>query len=79
MQVEVRVFGGLEGYLPGVKFGQPVKVELKEGATAGELADVLGIPRGEIFTLLVNGMHRNFDWQLKDGDRVSLFPAVGGG
>ncbi|HHW44780.1 MAG TPA: hypothetical protein GXX25_13450 [Desulfotomaculum sp.] len=44
MQVEVRVFGGLEKFIPGASFGQSIPVECPGGSTAGQLVDTLGIP-----------------------------------
>ncbi|WP_341473675.1 MoaD/ThiS family protein [Desulfofundulus thermobenzoicus] len=77
--MEVRVFGGLEKFIPGARFGQSIPVECPGGSTAGQLVDTLGIPGSLVFTILVNGRHAGMDAVLHPGDRVSLFPAVGGG
>jgi len=79
LRLEVRVFSGLEKFIPGARFGQSIEVELQEGITVGELVDSLGIPRNQVFTALVNGRHSAMDAVLQAGDRVSLFPPVGGG
>lgn len=79
MQVEVRVFCGLEKCIPGARFGQPLQVEIPEGTTGHELLEKLNIPRESAFSLLVNGVHHNFNAALAEGDRVSIFPPVGGG
>lgn len=79
MKVEVRVFSGLEIYIPGTTFGQVIPVSIVEGFTGRELLKKLDIPEDKVFTFLVNGVHKNFEVTLNDGDRVSLFPAVGGG
>lgn len=79
LQVEVRVFGGLEKFLPGVRFGQPVKIEVSESATVGILLKELGIPPEYIHAVLVNGRHAELGDRLVSGDRVSLFPPIGGG
>lgn len=79
MKVEVRVFSGLESYIPGTTFGQVIPVNIIEGFTGRELLKKLNIPEDKVFTFLVNGVHKNFEVTLDDGDRVSLFPAVGGG
>ena len=39
----------------------------------------LGIPPEELKLVFLNGLHAGLDAALKDGDRVGLFPAVGGG
>lgn len=47
--------------------------------TAASLANLLGLPLGEIKFVMVNGRQSPMDIELKDGDRVAYFPAVGGG
>lgn len=79
MEVEVRVFSGLESFIPGTTFGQSIPVTITEGFTGRELLKKLNIPEEKVFTFLVNGVHKDFEVLLKNGDRVSLFPAVGGG
>lgn len=79
MQVEVRVFCGLESCIPGARFGQPIAVEIGEGFTGRMLLEKLNIPEEKAFSFLVNGAHKGFDDVLADGDRVSIFPPVGGG
>jgi len=39
----------------------------------------LGIEEEEVKILLINGHHSDFADPLKDGDVISVFPAVGGG
>ncbi|MGE5576127.1 MAG: MoaD/ThiS family protein [Syntrophothermus sp.] len=39
----------------------------------------LGIPPGEAFVVMVNGRRQDLGWTLKDGDRIGIFPPVGGG
>ena len=79
MQLEVRVFSGLEKLIPGTRFGQPIKVDITEHFTCRLLLDNLNLPEKEVFIILVNGVNKALDDALADGDRVSLFPAVGGG
>jgi sulfur carrier protein ThiS len=46
------------------------------------VADILaglGIASQEVKIIMVNGVHAKPDRELQDGDRVGLFPAVGGG
>lgn len=79
MEVEVRVFSGLEKFVPEAGLGKVMVVSLPEGATVRELVRRLGIPEGQIFTAFVNGRHAVLDRVLASGDRVALFPPVGGG
>lgn len=79
MQVELRVFSGLEKYLPRKRFGEPVPVDLPERSTLRDLLQQTGIPEEQVFTVLVNGRHQSLDYVPAEGDRISLFPPVGGG
>lgn len=79
MRVEVRVFSGLEKFLEQKRFGEPFSVDIEEGANLRKLLAKLGIPEEHVFTVLVNGQHRDLEYTLQEGDRVSMFPPVGGG
>jgi len=79
LQVEVRVFSGLEKLIPGAHFGQPIKVDFAHHFTGRMLLKNLNIPAKEVYIILVNGVNKGLDEDLVDGDNVSLFPSVGGG
>lgn len=79
MHVEVRLFSGLEGCVPGAKFGRPIEVEITENFNGRMLLEKLNIPEEMAYSFFVNGAHQSFDYVLSDGDRVSIFPPVGGG
>lgn len=78
MLIELRVYTGLEKYT-GTRYGELIKLELTEGTTIGNVINQYNIPEQEVFSSLVNGLHKSFDTVLQDGDRVALFPPVGGG
>jgi sulfur carrier protein ThiS len=79
MLVEVRVFSGLERFLEKKRFGEPFSVEIQEGSSLRDLLEQIGIPEDQVFTTLIDGKHRETDYILNEGERVSLFPPVGGG
>jgi len=79
MLLEVRLFGGLERFVPGARFGQPIILEIADGLTCGMLLDKLGIPVKDVAIVLVNGVNRTLKDALCDGDRISFFPSIGGG
>ncbi|MCL6611044.1 MAG: MoaD/ThiS family protein [Peptococcaceae bacterium] len=79
MILEVRVFGGLEKWIPGASFGKPMEVKTARGATVRTLLQELKIPEDQVFTILVNGVHASMGDLLRPGDRVAFFPPVGGG
>lgn len=79
MEVEVRVFAGLSKYLKGVSNGVPFTVGLSEAATVLELLNQLRIPPEEAFVTMVNGAAVSHAAALSEGDRIGIFPAIGGG
>ncbi|GBF35149.1 thiamineS protein [Desulfocucumis palustris] len=79
MRLEVRVFSGLEKFVDGVTFGQAFEMELPEGANGRDLLELLGIPENQVFSILANGKHFSLGDKFGPGDRVALFPPVGGG
>ena len=79
MNLEVRVFGGLEKIIPGASFGKCIEMAAEPGITARVLLMRLKIPEEAVFAILVNGVHANIEKPLNPGDRVAFFPPVGGG
>jgi molybdopterin converting factor small subunit len=53
-------------------------VELTEGEKVSKIMDAFGITEEEAKIVFVNHRISDVDKLLKDGDRVSLFPATGG-
>ena len=72
--IEVRLFAGL-------RQGRQ-KIYQKESDSISTVQDImarLSIDRKDVNILLINGFHQKPETEVKDGDIVSLFPAVGGG
>ena len=72
--IEVRLFAGLRAGRDKVIMMEPGSV-----ACVQDIMDRLNIQRSEVNILLINGFHQKPETEVKDGDVVSLFPAVGGG
>ena len=79
LSVEVRLFNAITRYANGA--GTRRHLELPAGTSVGEVADQLGIPRAELFLVMVNGrdvtpglvgapVHAGH--QLEDGDVVAF-------
>lgn len=79
MQVEVRLYATLLRYLPDLKAGQAQQLALPEGATVAGLLAALGVPDGGDLHAFVNDVSVEHDWVLNEGDRVGVFPQLGGG
>ena len=72
--IEVRLFAGLRQGTQKIYQMEPGSV-----TNVQDIMDVLSIQRREVNILLINGFHQKPETEVKDGDIVSLFPAVGGG
>lgn len=72
--IEVRLFAGLREGRQKI-----YQMDNSSIATVQDIMDILNIKRSEVNILLINGFHQKPESTVKDGDIVSLFPAVGGG
>ncbi len=72
--VYVKLTGSLLSYgSPGRP--EPIEIFLKDGSTVEEAIQTSGIPTERIKLILVNHTGALMNQPLKNGDRVSLFPA----
>jgi len=53
--------------------------EVANGTCIADIINMLQIPAGEIGTIMLNNRHSEPGHQLQEGDRLALFPLVGGG
>jgi len=73
--IKLNLFATLLKYNPDISDPYPIP----SGATVGELADQLKMPRDKVKLIFINGVRGSLSTALQDGDRVGLFPPVGGG
>jgi molybdopterin converting factor small subunit len=79
VEVEVHLFANLADYAPPGARGRPVRVDVPEGATVGELLHRLRIPDETARLLLVNGHDADPSEQLHPDDVVAVLPPLVGG
>ena len=79
MQIELHLYASLAAYLPRSAVSKTARVPLPDGAQVHDLMITLGIPEKAVKLIFVNGMHAPPTATLQNGDRVGLFPPVGGG
>jgi len=77
--VRVKLFATLRRFRPGLGIGEAFPVELQDSAAVRQLIAQLGLPDEEVKMIFVNGVARDRDYPLADGDEVGIFPPVGGG
>lgn len=80
MKVTVKLFATLKEFAPieGIS-GTPFDLELPDSAKLGDVVSRLNLPVEEVKIPFVNGVVRPFDWEIKAGDEIGIFPPVGGG
>jgi sulfur carrier protein ThiS len=52
---------------------------VEPGETVRSLLAKLGIPEKDVALMFINSARAYFESEVRDGDRVGIFPAVGGG
>lgn len=78
MLIEVRLYATLKRHAPSAA-GRVLAVDMPEGSTAADVIAKVGVDADEVHILMVNGVSSPLDQVLAEGDRLGLFPAVGGG
>jgi molybdopterin converting factor small subunit len=75
VQIAVKLFASLQGFTPADAEQFPIA----DGATVADLLDNLAVPPEDVKLIFINGVKQDLDVPLRAGDRVGVFPAVGGG
>jgi sulfur-carrier protein len=75
LKIEIHLFASLRPFAPPDASGYPVEA----GTTIENLIDALNIPKNQILLIFVNGVKCGLQTVIKDGDRIGIFPPVGGG
>lgn len=75
IHIQIKLFATLLEKLPDNADHFP----LADGATVADLTEMLTIDPKDAKLIFINGRKGMIDSTLADGDRVGLFPPVGGG
>ena len=80
MKIEIRLLTQLKSYLPNSDIaGDTQIIDLKNDTTIKDVMMELGIPLDMPKVIMLNEKQGNLEDDLKDGDRITVFPPVGGG
>ncbi|HTY98652.1 MAG TPA: MoaD/ThiS family protein [Rhodocyclaceae bacterium] len=83
MKITLSLYATLRDYLPPHSSGAQVDLDLPDGAVIPDALAALDVPIALAHIVLVNGRHvLRPDLavrQLAEGDRLAVFPAIGGG
>lgn len=78
MKLEVRLYATLRQAAPDAPAGV-VPLDVPAGATVAQVLDIIKIDPADVRMIMVNGLAAEPGQALKDGDRLGLFPPLGGG
>jgi molybdopterin synthase sulfur carrier subunit len=73
--IQLKLFATLAAHMPP----EGDRVEIAAGATVGDLVSRLAIPAAKAKLIFVDGRKGTLETVLHGGERVGLFPPVGGG
>jgi len=73
--IDLRLFATLQKFNPP----SPGTYPITPGTTVKELLRQLGVPLEKAKLIFVNGLKKDLDARLEGGERVGIFPPVGGG
>ena len=73
--VTIKLFATLNRFSPD----SPDRYAIEPGTTVDHLLKKLSVPKDDVRLVFINGIRCNLTSPLKDGDRVGVFPPVGGG
>jgi len=83
MEITVKLFATLAGYLPAGAKQNAAPLEVPEDATPATIIERLNLPREKCHLVLINGVYvvpSQLDSQpLKAGDTLAMWPPVAGG
>jgi len=75
MTIDLRLFATLQQFEPPSSHAYQIEM----GISVRTLVQQLGIPEIKAKLIFINGVKADLDYVLQDGDRVGIFPPVGGG
>ena len=75
LHVELKLFASLGHFTPTNADRYPVP----EGQIIRDLLIALKVPLDDVQLVFVNGVKQDITYALEDGDRIGIFPPIGGG
>ncbi len=79
MDIEIRLYATFRDFLPPGSSTFSMTKSLDRAMTIADVVKDLGLPEDIPKIVIVNGAHAEFDYVLKEGDILSVFPPLAGG
>lgn len=73
-RAELRFYAELNDFLPPEKRYRCLSAEFWVGGSVKDLIEAEGVPHTEVDLILANGASVDFSYQVRDGDRISVYP-----
>ena len=73
--IQLKLFAGLQKYQPPDPENHPIEA----GITVGAVLAQLDVPKNQIKLIFIDGVKAKLNTILRGGERVGIFPPVGGG
>ncbi|MCL5734947.1 MAG: MoaD/ThiS family protein [Actinobacteria bacterium] len=75
--IDVRLFAALS--MHSTTGRKRFEMESRPGLTVREVIEAEGLKPGDVHLVMINGLRGTMESELRDGDRLSFFPPLGGG
>lgn len=75
VNIDLRLFASLASHMPP----DAAHLSISAGTTVAQIVERMKIPLSEAKLVFVNGVRKDLDTPLTGGERVGIFPPVGGG
>ena len=75
VHIQIKLYANLNEFTPA----GADNYALDQGATVAELLDKLNIPQDKVRLIFINNLKGELNSVLEGGERVGIFPPIGGG
>ena len=79
MKVMLNLYATLGQYLPEEVKEAGGVMDIEDGLTVEALMQQLNVPMEKVKLVFIDNLHANKESVLQDGNRLGIFPPVGGG
>lgn len=79
MRIELSLFATLSAHLPKDQMVDGRYLDVEEETTISDIIRDCEIPLDQVKLIFVNGVHAEMEKELHEGDRLGIFPPIGGG
>ncbi len=79
MKIRVKLFATFQKHLPRGVGLDGVEIDVKEGTTLKDIYHLFKLPEKTPKITLVEGKHQKENYQVTEGETISIFPPIAGG